>query len=173
MCIRDSKVGNPLDPGTQVGPLISQRHRDRVESYIEAGHVAGAKLTTGGGRPADLDKGWFLEPTVFGEVCNESKIAREEIFGPVLVVIPYADVDEAVAIANDSEYGLAGSVWTADVERGLDIARRVETGTFGVNQYMPDVGSPYGGVKASGIGRELGPEGLVPYFQLKSVYLSA
>ena len=166
-------VGDPLDPGTHVGPLISQRHRDRVESYIEAGRVAGAKLATGGGRPVDLDKGWFLEPTVFGEVSNESKIAREEIFGPVLVVIPYADVDEAVAIANDSEYGLAGSVWTADVERGLDVARRVETGTFGVNQYMPDLGSPYGGVKASGIGRELGPEGLVPYFQLKSVYLSA
>jgi acyl-CoA reductase-like NAD-dependent aldehyde dehydrogenase len=164
-------VGNPLDPGVHVGPLVSARHRDRVESYIEAGRSAGAKLTTGGGRPTGLDTGWFIDPTVFGEVSNDTRIAREEIFGPVLVVIPYTDVDEAVAIANDSDYGLAGTVFTADLRRALDVARRVRTGTFGINQYQPDLGSPFGGVKASGIGRETGPEGLMPYLQPKSVYL--
>ena len=164
-------VGNPLDPAVHVGPLVSARQRVRVESYIEAGRGAGAKLTTGGGRPTGMDTGWFVDPTVFGEVSNDMRIAREEIFGPVLAVIGYTDVDEAVAIANDSEYGLAGSVFTTDLDRGLDVARRVRTGTFGVNEYQPDLGSPYGGVKASGLGRELGPEGLMPYLQPKSIYL--
>ncbi len=166
-------VGNPLDPAVHVGPLVSARQRVRVESYIESGRSAGAKLTTGGGRPTGMDTGWFVDPTVFGEVSNDMRIAREEIFGPVLAVIGYSDVDEAVAIANDSEYGLAGSVFTTDLDRGLDVARRVRTGTFGVNQYQPDLGSPYGGVKASGLGRELGPEGLMPYLQSKSIYLPA
>lgn len=166
-------IGDPLDPGTQVGPLISRQHRRRVESVIAAGVDAGATVTTGGRRPKGLDQGWFLSPTVLGGVDNTAPVAREEIFGPVLVVIPYTDVDEAVTIANDSEYGLAGTVWTADVDRGLDLARRVETGTFGVNSYLPDLGAPFGGVKSSGLGRELGPEGLAAYFRLKSVYLPA
>ncbi|MFD4569043.1 aldehyde dehydrogenase [Streptomyces sp. NPDC058475] len=165
------QVGDPLDDATQIGPLVSRRQRDRVEDYIAKGIGEGARLTTGGGRPAGLDRGWFVQPTVFADVDNSATIAREEIFGPVLSVIAYDDVDEAVAIANDSDYGLAGSVWTADPERGLDVARRVRTGTIGVNGYALDPGSPFGGVKASGMGRELGPEGLTAFQQLKSIYL--
>jgi acyl-CoA reductase-like NAD-dependent aldehyde dehydrogenase len=165
------KVGDPLDDGTQIGPLVSRRQRDRVEGYIATGLAEGARLTTGGGRPAGFDRGWFVQPTVFADVDNSATIAREEIFGPVLSVIGYDDVDQAVAIANDSEYGLGGSVWTADPERGLEVARRVQTGSIGVNGYALDPGSPFGGVKASGMGRELGPEGLASFQQLKSIYL--
>jgi acyl-CoA reductase-like NAD-dependent aldehyde dehydrogenase len=163
-------VGNPLDPGTHVGPLVSSRQRDRVESYIELGKTSGAALAAGGGRP-DRDKGWFVQPTVFGGVSNDARVAREEIFGPVLSVIPYGDLEEAVAIANDSDYGLGGTIWTSDVERGLNVARRIETGTVGVNFFDLDLGAPFGGVKSSGLGRELGPEGLSAYQQLKSIYL--
>lgn len=163
-------VGDPLDPTTFIGPLVSRRQRERVESYIEVGKSSGAKLVTGGGRP-ERDTGWFVEPTVFADVDNSSRIAREEIFGPVLSVIPYGDVNEAVSIANDSDYGLGGSIWTSDPEQGLDIARRVETGSVGVNFYDLDLGAPFGGVKASGLGRELGPEGLSAYYQSKSIYL--
>lgn len=164
-------IGDPLDPDTQVGPLVSSRQRDRVESYIAVAKDDGATLAAGGGRP-DRDRGWFVRPTVFGNVSNDSRIAREEIFGPVLSVIPYRDVDEAVAIANDSEYGLGGTIWTSDRERGLDLARRMETGSVGVNFYELDAGAPFGGVKNSGLGRELGPEGLAAYVKLKSIYLS-
>jgi aldehyde dehydrogenase (NAD+) len=164
-------VGDPLDPATHIGPLVSSRQRDRVESYIALGKDAGATLAAGGGRP-DRDRGWFVQPTVFGGVSNDSRIAREEIFGPVLAVIPYDGVDDAVAIANDSEYGLGGTIWTSDAEKGLDVARRVETGSIGVNFYELDAGAPFGGVKASGLGRELGPEGLAAYFELKSIYLA-
>lgn len=163
-------VGDPMDPTTFIGPLVSQRQRDRVESYIEEGKASGATVVTGGGRP-DRESGWFISPTVFGGVDNSSVIAREEIFGPVLSVIPYGDVDEAVSLANDSDYGLGGSIWTTDVDKGLDIARRVETGSVGVNFYDLDLGAPFGGVKASGVGRELGPEGLAAYYQFKSIYL--
>jgi acyl-CoA reductase-like NAD-dependent aldehyde dehydrogenase len=163
-------VGDPFDPATFIGPLVSCRQRDRVESYIEMGKHSGATLVTGGGRP-DRDTGWFVQPTVFGDVDNSSRVAREEIFGPVLAVIPYDDVDEAVSIANDSDYGLGGSIWTSDPEKGLDIARRVETGSVGVNFYDLDLGAPFGGIKGSGLGRELGPEGLTAYYQLKSIYL--
>jgi acyl-CoA reductase-like NAD-dependent aldehyde dehydrogenase len=165
-------VGDSLDPSVHVGPLVSRRHRDRVEGYIEAGRAAGAKITTGGGRPKGLETGWFVEPTVFTAVPDDASIVLEEIFGPVLTVLPYRDDDDAVAVANRSDYGLAGAVFTTDVERGLDIARRVRTGTFGINQYTPEVGSPFGGIKGSGLGRELGPEGLAAYQQLKSVYLA-
>ena len=168
---RSFQVGDSLDPDTQVGPLVSARQRDRVEGYIANGKHEGARLVTGGGRPADMSRGWFVEPTVFADVDNTAVIAREEIFGPVVAVIPYSDVDEAVAIANDSEYGLGGSIWTADLEQGAAIARRVRTGTIGVNQYFPDLGAPFGGIKSSGIGREFGPEGLLAYQQYKSVYL--
>lgn len=162
-------VGDPLDSATFIGPLVSSRQRDRVETYIQLGKDAGAKLITGGGRP-DRDAGWFVEPTVFADVDNSSRIAQEEIFGPVLSVIPYDDVNEAVSIANDSEYGLGGSIWTSDPEKGLDIARRVETGSVGINFYDLDLGAPFGGVKASGLGRELGPEGMAAYYQFKSIY---
>jgi acyl-CoA reductase-like NAD-dependent aldehyde dehydrogenase len=164
------KIGDPFDATTQLGPVVSSRQRDRIESYIAAGKASGATLATGGGRP-DFDHGWFVEPTVFGDVDNSSSIAREDIFGPVLSVIPYDGIDEAVAIANDSEYGLGGSVWSADEEKALEVARRVETGSIGVNFYRLDFGAPFGGVKASGVGRELGPEGLAAYQQLKSIYL--
>jgi aldehyde dehydrogenase (NAD+) len=164
-------VGDSLDPATQIGPVASSRQRDRVESYIAKGKSEGARLTAGGGRPAGLDRGWFVEPTIFADVDNGSTIAQEEIFGPVLAVIPYDGVDDAVRIANDSDFGLGGSVWTSDVERGEAVARRIQTGTIGVNNYAPDIVAPFGGVKSSGLGRELGPEGLASYQALQSVYL--
>src|SRR5580658_3200042 len=163
-------VGDALDPATQIGPMASQNHRDRVEGYVAKGNSDGARLVVGGGRPRDLDRGWFVEPTVFADVDNSSTIAQEEIFGPVLSVIAYNDVDDAVRIANDSDFGLGGSVWTTDTERGKDVARRVRTGTIGINKYLPDPGAPFGGVKASGIGRELGPNAIGAYQQFKSIY---
>jgi aldehyde dehydrogenase (NAD+) len=163
-------VGDALDPATQIGPMASLTHRDRVEGYIAKGTSDGARLVTGGGRPEHPDRGWFVQPTVFAGVDNASTIAQEEIFGPVLSVISYSDVDDAVRIANDSDYGLGGSVWTADPERGKDVARRVRTGTIGINRYLPDPGAPFGGVKASGIGRELGPDAITAYQQFKSIY---
>jgi acyl-CoA reductase-like NAD-dependent aldehyde dehydrogenase len=167
------QIGEALDPSTQIGPLASARQRDRVESYIAKGTAEGARLTVGGGRPEQFDKGWFVQPTVFGDVDNHFTIAQEEIFGPVLSVIPYRDEDEAVAIANDSDYGLGGTVWTADPERGTAIARRVQSGTIGINAYMNDPTVPFGGIKASGLGREMGPEGMAGYHQLKTIYLDA
>jgi aldehyde dehydrogenase (NAD+) len=166
--VRGMQVGDPADPATEIGPLVAERQRERVENYIRIGQEEGAKVALGGsGRP--YDRGWYVTPTVFAGVANDMRIAREEIFGPVLAVIPYEDEDEAVRIANDSEYGLAGTVWTADPERGLDIARRVRTGTYGVNTYMIESSSPFGGYKSSGVGRELGPEGLSAYLEYKSI----
>ncbi|MFF5264283.1 aldehyde dehydrogenase [Actinomadura viridis] len=163
-------VGDSLDPGTRIGPMATAGQRDRVESYIARGRAEGGRVTTGGGRPAGRDRGWFVEPTVFADVGNDATVCREEIFGPVLTVIPYRDEDEAVRIANDSDYGLGGTVWSADPDRALRLARRVHTGTIGVNRYAPDPAAPFGGVKDSGIGRELGPEGLAGYQQFKSIY---
>ncbi|MDR7254230.1 acyl-CoA reductase-like NAD-dependent aldehyde dehydrogenase [Nocardioides sp. BE266] len=164
-------VGDPLVETTQVGPLVSERQRHRVEGYIEKGLSDGARLVVGGGRPADRDAGWFVQPTVFADVDRKATIAQEEIFGPVLAVIPYDDEDDAVAIANDTDYGLGGSVWTADPDRGEQFARRIRTGTIGVNHYSNDPFSPFGGVRASGMGRELGPEGLVAFQSVKTIYL--
>ncbi|GAA1707291.1 aldehyde dehydrogenase [Fodinicola feengrottensis] len=163
-------VGDALDPATQIGPMASTTHRDRVEGYIAKGVGDGAKLVTGGGRPDGLDAGWFVQPTIFSEVDNGSTIAQEEIFGPVLSVIRYGDTDDAVRLANDSDYGLGGSVWTSDPERGKSVANRVRTGTIGINRYMVDPGAPFGGVKASGIGRELGPDAIRAYQQQKTIY---
>jgi betaine-aldehyde dehydrogenase len=161
-------VGDPSDMGTEIGPLVASRQRDRVEGYIRIGQEEGAKVLTGGlDRP--YDRGWYVAPTVFADVGNDMRIAREEIFGPVLVLIPYEDEADAVRIANDSEYGLGGSVWTADVDRGADIARRIRTGSCGINQYIIDVNTPFGGYKSSGIGRELGPEGLTAYLEHKAI----
>ncbi|MBC6460462.1 aldehyde dehydrogenase [Actinomadura sp. HBU206391] len=161
-------VGDPSDMGTEIGPLVAKRQQDRVEGYIRLGQEEGAKVLTGGlDRPHD--RGWYVAPTVFGDVGNDMRIAREEIFGPVLVLIPYEDEADAVRIANDSEYGLGGSVWTADVERGADIARRIRTGSCGINHYIIDVNTPFGGYKSSGIGRELGPEGLSAYLEQKAI----
>jgi aldehyde dehydrogenase (NAD+) len=167
------QVGDSLDPATQIGPMVSSRQRERVEGYIAKGREEGARIVAGGGRPEGQDRGWFVEPTIFADVENTHTIAREEIFGPVLSVIPYDGVEEAVALANDSEFGLGGSVWTADPERGQALARRVQTGSIGINHYTLDPAAPFGGVKASGLGRELGPEGLTAYLQLQSIYEAA
>jgi betaine-aldehyde dehydrogenase len=164
------RVGDPSDAETEIGPLVAQRQQERVEKYIALGQEEGAKVVVGGnGRPDGLDRGWYVRPTVFAGATNDMRIAQEEIFGPVLAVIPYSDPDDAVRIANDSDYGLAGSVWTSDVDAGLDIARRVRTGTYAVNQYTMDFMAPFGGFKGSGIGREFGKEGLEHYTELKSI----
>ena len=165
------QVGDPMDPATEVGPMVAQRQQERVEKYIALGQEEGARIVVGGnGMPEGLSSGWYVRPTVFADVDNRMRIAQEEIFGPVLSVIPYDDVDDAVRIANDSEYGLAGTVWTGDVDAGLDVARRVRTGTYGVNTYTMDFAAPFGGYKTSGVGREFGPEGLAHYTELKSIY---
>jgi acyl-CoA reductase-like NAD-dependent aldehyde dehydrogenase len=169
--VRNFTVGDPLDPTTECGPLVAERQRERVEGYIAKGRDEGATLVVGGGRPAGFDQGWFVEPTLFADVDNSMTIAQEEIFGPVLSLIPYDSTDDAVAIANDSDYGLSGSVWTADNGLGLDIARRVRTGTYQVNQLSMDFTSPFGGFKGSGIGRELGPEGLAAFLEDKTIAL--
>ena len=168
------RVGDPSDPDTQLGPLVSHRQQQRVRDYIEIGQREGARLVIGGtDMPDGLERGWYVQPTLFAAADNTMRIAREEIFGPVITVIPYRDEDDAVAIANDSEYGLAGSVWTADTDRALGIATRIRTGTLGINQgYTMDPFAPFGGVKASGYGRELGPEGLDSYLDTKSIAVS-
>jgi betaine-aldehyde dehydrogenase len=164
-------VGLPDDPNAAIGPLISEKQRERVESYIAKGQEEGARVVTGGGRPEGLDGGWFVQPTVFADVDNSMTIAQEEIFGPVLAVIPYDTEDDAIRIANDSVYGLAGSVWTTDNKKALEVASKIRTGTYAVNMYAFDPGAPFGGYKNSGIGRENGPEGIEQYCQAKSTLL--
>ena len=164
------RVGDPADPRTQLGPVISEGARDRIEGQVRAAVDAGARLVTGGGRPRS--PGWYLEPVVLSEVDNQMPVARTEIFGPVATVIPYDTEDEAVEIANDSEYGLAGAVWTTDTARGEAVAARLRTGSVAVNSSAPmDLGSPFGGVRCSGIGREGGPEGIDAYVEPQSIVL--
>ena len=129
-------------------------------------------MVAGGDRPKGIDKGWFVEPTVFADMTNDATIAQEEIFGPVLSVIPYNDEADAVRIANDSVFGLGGTVFSADTERAKNIARQVHTGTIGINGYPVAIGSPFGGVKDSGSGREFGPEAMNSYLNLKSIYIA-
>jgi betaine-aldehyde dehydrogenase len=167
--VANYKVGDPLDPETECGPLVAERQRERVEGYIAKGKAEGATLVVGGGRPAGFDRGFYVEPTLFADVDNSMTIAQEEIFGPVLSLIAYDGEADAVTIANDSEYGLSGSVWTAEPQRGLDLARHVRTGTYQVNQLSMEFGSPFGGFKNSGLGRELGPEGMEAYIELQTV----
>jgi aldehyde dehydrogenase (NAD+) len=162
--------GDPTDPSNMAGPLISAKQRERVLGYIEKGKAEGARVALGGGRPAHLEKGWFVEPTVFVDVDPDSTIAQEEIFGPVLAVIPFEDDDDAVRIANNSIYGLSGGVSSGSIERARAVANRIRTGTMAVNggvYYGPD--APFGGYKQSGIGREMGVAGFEEYLELKTI----
>jgi aldehyde dehydrogenase (NAD+) len=164
-------VGDPHDEVTEIGPMVTEGQRARVESYIAAGREQGAKVVVGGGRPLDRSRGWFVEPTVFSDVTPDMKIAREEIFGPVASVLTYQDESDAVALANDTPFGLSGAVFTTDIEHGIDIASRIRTGVVEVNASPIGLTAPFGGFKTSGIGRENGPEGLDTYTELQSIGL--
>ena len=161
------QVGDPADQATDIGPLVAQRQQHRVQGYIRAGLDEGARIVVGGD-DSPYDRGWYVRPTLFADATNQMRIARDEIFGPVLTVLKYSDERDAVRIANDSDYGLAGSVWTADTAHGLQIAEAVRTGTYGINMYDIDIASPFGGFKQSGIGRECAAEGLSGYVELQS-----
>ena len=163
-------AADPTDPGTICGPLVSARQRDRVEGYLKLAIEEGGSFALGGGRPEGLDRGFFVEPTLIVGVGNGARVAQEEIFGPVLVVIPFDDDDDAVALANDSAYGLSGSVWSADRNRAVGVANRIRTGTIGINGglwFSPDV--PFGGYRQSGVGRESGVAGFEEYLEIKSL----
>ena len=166
-----TSVGDPLDPATAMGPLAMARHHAKVCSYFDRGIAEGARIATGGGRPVDLNRGYYVEPTVFADATNDMAIAQEEIFGPVTAVIPYDSEDEAIAIANDSPYGLSGGVYTQDTDRAYGIARRIRTGHFTQNGRDFDLTNPFGGFKKSGVGREGGPEGIDPFTEVKTVFL--
>jgi aldehyde dehydrogenase (NAD+) len=167
------RVGDPFEEESQIGPVVSERQRDRIESYIAEGVAEGATLAAGGGRPKHIDRGFYVEPTVFGNVDNASTIGREEIFGPVLSVIPAADERDAVRIANDTIYGLNASVFTNDADRARAVASQLRSGTVGHNAFRTDFGMSFGGFKQSGIGREGGKEGLLPFLETKTVILEA
>jgi aldehyde dehydrogenase (NAD+) len=162
--------GDPTDPSNLQGPQVSKRQQERVLTYIQAGKAEGARLVLGGGIPAHLERGFYVEPTLFTDVTNDMTIAREEIFGPVLVMIPFEDDDDAVRIANDSDYGLSGAIMSGDLERAKAVARRIRTGTLALNGGMfYGADSPFGGYKGSGIGRQCGIEGLEIFTETKSV----
>ncbi|SEH79161.1 Acyl-CoA reductase [Mycolicibacterium rutilum] len=163
----DLQVGDPADEATDIGPLVAQRQQQRVQGYIQSGIDEGARMVLGG-TESPRDRGWYVRPTLFTGATNTMRIAREEIFGPVLTVLTYSDERDAVRIANDTEYGLAGSVWTSDAAHGLDIAAEIRTGTYGINMYTLDTTMPFGGFKQSGIGREFGAEGLSEYVELQT-----
>ncbi|MGD9526194.1 aldehyde dehydrogenase family protein [Pseudonocardia sp.] len=170
--LRALRIGDPADPATQWGPLAAERFRERAEGYVERARRAGATVVHGGGRPAGFG-GYFLEPTLLTGVTNDMEVARNEIFGPVFCVIAFDTIDEAVALANDSRYGLSGSVFTTSAETGLSVARRVRSGVFVINATFPCLAAPFGGMKQSGFGREGGPEGLFALTQMKAVTLPA
>ena len=163
------RVGDPADPSVMLGPVIREERRQKIEEYIAAGKSEGATLALGGARPPDLPRGYFLQPTIFGGVRNSMKIAREEIFGPVLSVLPFSDTDEAIRIANQSPYGLGGAVYTADVAKGLEVAKRIRSGTVNVNGAVSLLHTPFGGFKESGIGREGGRWGLLEYSEIQAI----
>lgn len=163
------KVGDPFETDTVLGPVVAERQRDRIENYFAIGRGEGARVVTGGDRPAGLDKGWYVAPTLFDNVDNSMRIAREEIFGPVVVAIAYDSIDDAVAIANDSDFGLSGAVYTDDRELGESIARRIRTGQIFINSTDVCLAQPFGGFKQSGIGREGGPEGFAAFLETKLI----
>lgn len=169
--VKSIKVGDPWDPEVGMGPLSMRRQQERVLNYIEVGRQEGAKLVTGGGR-GPFKQGFFVEPTIFDNVASDMRIAQEEIFGPVVSIIRYRDDEEAIRIANDSSFGLSGTVFTADVERGERIARRVRTGNISVNGLQLEPFVPFGGYKQSGLGREGGQEGLEMFLETKAIYRS-
>jgi acyl-CoA reductase-like NAD-dependent aldehyde dehydrogenase len=169
--MRQVRVGHSDDAEAQMGPLAMARQLARVEGYVEKGRQEGATLVTGGGRPSHLNHGYFFEPTLFANVRNDMVIAREEIFGPVLSLIPCEDVDDAIRIANDSQYGLNGSVLTHDADAAWRVARRVRTGNVGQSGMRTDFSLPFGGYKQSGLGREGGAQGLMHYLETKTIML--
>lgn len=171
--MRQVKVGDPFDAATQMGPMAMKRQLDRAQSFIESGKADGFTLATGGQRPADFNRGYYLEPTLFGNVRNDAKIAQQEIFGPVICVIPARDEEEAIRFANQSDFGLNSSVFTQDTERAMAVARRLRAGTVGHNAFRSDFGIAFGGFKKSGIGREGGRPGLMPYLEMKTVIMDA
>src|SRR5262249_40616533 len=169
--VRRIKLGDPLDRTTKMGPLVTAEHRDKVMSYIEVGKKEG-RLVAGGATPtaAVLAKGFFVEPTIFVDVDNQARIAQEEIFGPVLTVIPFDSEEDAIRIANDTPYGLAGAVWTRDVFRGIRVLKQIRAGILWLNTYHPTYNeAPWGGYKQSGFGRELGPYGIEGYLETKQI----
>jgi betaine-aldehyde dehydrogenase len=166
------KVGNPHDEDLAFGPLVASRQRARVEGYIASGRDHGATVVLGGGRPKDQPTCWYGEPTLFTDVTRDMRIAQEKIFGPVLCILEYATEDEAIDLANDSQFGLGGGVFTDDIEHGIEVASRIETGTCRINEGIPGGdGEPFGGVKRSGVGRERGREGYESYFESKAISL--
>jgi aldehyde dehydrogenase (NAD+) len=166
------KLGDTADYETTMGPVVSKTQLAKVLGYIETGRKEGARLVCGGGRPEHLKKGWFVQPTIFEEVANSSTIAREEIFGPVLAVIRYKDLDEAIAMANDSMYGLGGAVFSRDIPKAIAVAKRIRTGTVWINDFhLINALAPFGGYKQSGVGRELGPHGLLEFTQVKHIHV--
>jgi acyl-CoA reductase-like NAD-dependent aldehyde dehydrogenase len=171
--VKDLKVGDPTDRATRMGPVISKAQMDAVLGYIESGKQEGARLVAGGGRAkVGGGKGYFIEPTIFDGVTNRMKIAREEIFGPVLSVIAFKSVEDGIAEGNETTYGLAAAVWTRDVAKALRAARAIRAGTVWVNAYnLYDAALPFGGFKESGFGRELGAAGMEPYTEVKSVWV--
>lgn len=172
-CFRAVKIGDPFELSTQMGPLATNRQRDRVERHIRLGKLEGARLAAGGGRPAHMKCGFFIEPTVFANVDNRSALAQEEIFGPVLSVIPADGEEDAIQIANDTIYGLNNSVFTNDIDRAYKVARRLRSGTVGHNSVRSDFGIAFGGFKQSGLGREGGREGLLPFLETKTLLMDA
>ena len=163
------QIGDPAEPGTMLGPVIREERRVKIEEYIAAGNREGARLVTGGGRPASQPRGYFLEPTVFADVTNEMRIAREEIFGPVLSILPFDDVEQAIRIANDSPYGLGGAIYATDVAKALAVAKQLRTGTVNINSALNLLNLPFGGFKESGIGREGGHHGLLEFCETKYI----
>ncbi len=167
---RKEVVGDPLDPATTIGPLVAARQRERVEGFIATAQKEGGKVAVGGGR-GEQATGWYVEPTIVIDVEPRHTIPQEEVFGPVVSVIAYDSPEDALRIANDSQYGLSGTVFTADVAAGIEVARKVRTGTYTVNSFSLEFAAPFGGYKSSGVGRELGPEGLAAYLESKSISL--
>ncbi|MFT4030534.1 MAG: aldehyde dehydrogenase family protein [Protaetiibacter sp.] len=169
--LSQATVGDPTEPTTVFGPIVNKAQYDKVIGYIQTGLEEGAKLVVGGTeKPEGLENGYFVAPTLFRDVRNDMRIVREEIFGPVLTIMPYETVDEAIAIANDSEYGLAGGVFSPDRERATEVARRIEAGSIGVNTAAMPLEAPFGGFKKSGIGREMGPRAVDPYLEYQTIY---